>query len=380
MIGTKSIVWFYVISVTVACCFFVAADEPNDNTSTKNSQESTEYPENNWGTYFDPSNVFCGKYDCYKILGFDYETWGKSPPDKKDITQSYRAMSKRWHPDKTKDAGAEERFMFINKAYKVLTSSKLRKQYDYMRERPDEYFMKYGAPTIYNYAPKADTVIVILILLAIFSVVSWYIQKARWQQVADAVVRDAIDGDCSSEQGIELRKKAEAMLANGESTSVTTADLINSATKKNKVKKTKKELRESENEKLRPIVQRLVNEISDFGAGFHKPTWKDILVVKLIITWPIAAAKGSIWYTKYFTRRALRKPLNDEEKLFLTEKMVGHVIWETSSEEEREEMCKMELWIMDNFEEWSEMQEVKQLSKAEQKYVMKQKGKKKKAA
>ena len=90
--------------------------------------------------------------------------------------------------------------------------------------------------------------------------------------------------------------------------------------------------------------------------------------------------KGSIWYTKYFSRRALRKPLNEEEKRFLTEKMVGHVIWETSSETEREEMCKMELWIMTNFEEWSEMQEVKQLSKAEQKYVMKQKGKKKKAA
>jgi hypothetical protein len=48
MIGTKSVVWFHVIFVTVACCFFVAADEPNDNTSTKNSQESTEYPENNW--------------------------------------------------------------------------------------------------------------------------------------------------------------------------------------------------------------------------------------------------------------------------------------------------------------------------------------------
>lgn len=262
----------------------------------------------------------------------------------------------------------------------MLTSSKLRKEYDYMRERPDEYFMKYGAPTIYNYAPKADTVFVILTLLAIFSVVSWYIQKARWQQVADAVVRDAVDGDCSSEQGIELRKKAEAILAKEESASVTTADLINSATKKNKVKKTKKELRESENEKLRPIVQKLVSEISDFGAGFHKPTLKDILIVKLITKWPIAAAKGSIWYTKYFSRRALRKPLNEEEKRFLTEKMVGHVIWETSSETEREEMCKMELWIMANFEEWSEMQEVKQLSKAEQKYVMKQKGKKKKAA
>ncbi len=63
------------------------------------------------GTYYDPSNIFCGQYDCYKILGFDHLSWGSSPPDKKDLTQSYRTLSKRWHPDKNKDSGAEKRFM-----------------------------------------------------------------------------------------------------------------------------------------------------------------------------------------------------------------------------------------------------------------------------
>ena len=48
------------------------------------------------GSYYDPSNIFCGQYDCYKILGFDYESWGKSPPNKKELTQSYRQMSKTW--------------------------------------------------------------------------------------------------------------------------------------------------------------------------------------------------------------------------------------------------------------------------------------------
>lgn len=63
------------------------------------------------GTYYDPQNIFCGQYDCYKILGFDFESWGRSPPSKKELTQSYRNMSKQWHPDKNKDKGAKARFV-----------------------------------------------------------------------------------------------------------------------------------------------------------------------------------------------------------------------------------------------------------------------------
>lgn len=63
------------------------------------------------GSYYDPSNVFCGKHDCYKILGFDYEY----SPDKKELTQSYRELSKKWHPDKNKDKKANARFMVSEK-------------------------------------------------------------------------------------------------------------------------------------------------------------------------------------------------------------------------------------------------------------------------
>ena len=55
--------------------------------------------------------MFCGKHDCYKILGFDYEY----PPDKKELTQSYRELSKKWHPDKNKDKKANARFMVSEK-------------------------------------------------------------------------------------------------------------------------------------------------------------------------------------------------------------------------------------------------------------------------
>jgi DnaJ family protein C protein 25 len=68
-----------------------------------------------WGTYYDPQNIFCGKYDCYKILGLDYEEYdAKKKPDKQIITKRYRALSREWHPDKSKHKNAKERFVVSN--------------------------------------------------------------------------------------------------------------------------------------------------------------------------------------------------------------------------------------------------------------------------
>jgi hypothetical protein len=64
-----------------------------------------------WGSYYDPKNEFCGRFDCYKILGFDYESFGKEHPDKKIITQRYRSLSREWHPDKSKHKNAKNRFV-----------------------------------------------------------------------------------------------------------------------------------------------------------------------------------------------------------------------------------------------------------------------------
>ena len=62
-----------------------------------------------WGTYYDPQQEFCGKFDCYRILGFDYESFGA--PDTKLITKRYRKLSRKWHPDKSKHPKAKERFV-----------------------------------------------------------------------------------------------------------------------------------------------------------------------------------------------------------------------------------------------------------------------------
>jgi DnaJ family protein C protein 25 len=90
----------------------------DDESSTQNSEPTQTTPKSkpinpntDWGSFYDPKNVFCGQYDCYKILGFDYFQWGDDPPSLKEITKSYRSLSRMWHPDKNKAKGAREKFV-----------------------------------------------------------------------------------------------------------------------------------------------------------------------------------------------------------------------------------------------------------------------------
>ena len=83
------------------------------NATPLNAKKSLKFDVDNtdWGSYYDPKGEFCGKYDCYKILGFDFEEFGSNHPDRKEITQRYRSLSRAWHPDKSKHKNARERFV-----------------------------------------------------------------------------------------------------------------------------------------------------------------------------------------------------------------------------------------------------------------------------
>ncbi|XP_018326877.1 dnaJ protein homolog 1-like isoform X2 [Agrilus planipennis] len=62
--------------------------------------------------------------DYYKILGLS-----KDATDD-DIKKAYRKLALKFHPDKNKSAGAEERFKEIAEAYEVLSDGKKRDVYD----------------------------------------------------------------------------------------------------------------------------------------------------------------------------------------------------------------------------------------------------------
>mgnify|MGYP002777104203 FL=1 len=50
-----------------------------------------------------------------------------------EIKQAYRRLARRFHPDVSKEPGAEDRFKAVNEAYEVLRDREKRAQYDAMR-------------------------------------------------------------------------------------------------------------------------------------------------------------------------------------------------------------------------------------------------------
>ena len=62
--------------------------------------------------------------DYYKVLGL------AKGAGEDEIKKAYRKLALKFHPDKNKSAGAEERFKEIAEAYEVLSDKKKREIYD----------------------------------------------------------------------------------------------------------------------------------------------------------------------------------------------------------------------------------------------------------
>lgn len=65
--------------------------------------------------------------DYYKTLGVD------SDASADDIRRAYRKLARKYHPDRSEEADAEDRFKEIGEAYEVLKDPEKRKQYDQLR-------------------------------------------------------------------------------------------------------------------------------------------------------------------------------------------------------------------------------------------------------
>jgi molecular chaperone DnaJ len=64
------------------------------------------------------------KRDYYEVLGVQKKA------SKDQIKDAYRKLAMQFHPDRNKDAGAEEKFKEISEAYAVLSDDQKRQQYD----------------------------------------------------------------------------------------------------------------------------------------------------------------------------------------------------------------------------------------------------------
>lgn len=62
--------------------------------------------------------------DYYEILGVSRDA------DKEELKRAYRRLARKYHPDVNKEAGAEDQFKEINRAYEVLSEPETRGRYD----------------------------------------------------------------------------------------------------------------------------------------------------------------------------------------------------------------------------------------------------------
>ncbi|KTD18318.1 DnaJ C-terminal domain-containing protein [Legionella jordanis] len=72
--------------------------------------------------------------DYYKIMGLDRNA------SQEDIKRAYRKLARKYHPDVSKEVGAEEKFKELGEAYEVLKDKEKRAKYD----RYGQYWQQQG--------------------------------------------------------------------------------------------------------------------------------------------------------------------------------------------------------------------------------------------
>jgi len=76
----------------------------------------------------------------YEPLPDYYETLNVSPTAKlNEIKKSFRKLAMKYHPDKNKDEGAQEKFQELSEAYAILSDPEKRREYDELYMDDDFY-------------------------------------------------------------------------------------------------------------------------------------------------------------------------------------------------------------------------------------------------
>lgn len=279
--------------------------------------------------------IYCGKENCYDVLGVTREA------TKHEIAKNYRQLARKYHPDLHRDpeakAEAEEKFKIIANAYEILKDDESRTDYDYMLDNPNEYYAHYYRYYRRRVAPKVDVRIVIFVTISIISIIQYY---SAWQRYETAI-----------KYFMTVPKYRNRALEIAQQQGFISQDSGN-----RKVKgKSKSELKEEQE----AIIRMVIEEKMDIKGAYAKPTYYDILWIQLILS-PYTLMKYFYWYLQWiWNHTILKKPYNDDEKLYIIRKFlkIGEHQFNSIEDHEKEDYLKNELWIKNKFKVWQKDKE-----------------------
>ncbi|GMI09155.1 hypothetical protein TrVE_jg12639 [Triparma verrucosa] len=387
-------------------------DEDSETPGAGEKKENNVLEELDWGQNYDPNDQFCGKYDCYAVLGLDYETSkGEGTLTKSEISQVYRAMSRKYHPDKliAKQKGMSKRaqkklrsrFVYIAKAHEVLQDPERKMSYDYYHKAPNsEYDAAFGKSYSVHFAPTSPLSMVIMGIILALSVLSYVLRRNKYDVIKGHVVVAAVNDFSNMEGGgtesiwtrdkcLELMKvvlgkeaiqeekankgkggkkvkkgsKADSpKKENGEGKEKDAAvdrqdealvAKLKEASSKADIdpkKLNKKEITKKYLELFCPIVVEM--SYDDFGGGYRKPKVPDDLfaymfVVFLFVDFP----KWVAFWVRFHYRRLKKIEYDDGEIEYFTKKSM-RTRWDILTDEDKVAALKRELWIEENLDTW----------------------------
>jgi len=208
----------------------------------------------------------------------------------REISQAYRGLARKWHPDLHRGAEAKEaateKFRLIAAAYEVLRDEESRKDYDYMLDNPEEYYHHYYRYYRRMYAPKVDVRIVIVVAISLISAYQYYAYNSRYKEGIDYFLtvpkyrmraKDiAIDEGIWPEEGGKSGGKGLRQRGGGNR------------------KMAKEELKAEEE----AIIRQVIENKMDIKGAYSKPSYRDILWVQIAFL-PIWIGKSILCYSIY---------------------------------------------------------------------------------
>ncbi|EKX39004.1 hypothetical protein GUITHDRAFT_114885 [Guillardia theta CCMP2712] len=296
-------------------------------------------------------NIYCKTKSCYDVLELEQDCTSA------DIKKAYRRqgaglemLSLQFHPDKSDEPNAQERFIEIGSAYEVLKNEDVRKAYDDFLAHPERHLWEHYS-NYYQayYAPKSDVRLVILGILLLLSILQYSIAYSRRSRLIQMILSQS---------------KTQAFVKNR-------MQELGSGSLNLKKPKDHAKFKEIEKKAEMEVLERTAVN----GIKLSEPvTYFDVLVVRIIVLpldivvhrlmFSVASYDTlqlhSLWFNIRWILmfRILGKEYGAQEHEYITRQILRmrEDVWVSLPDEERQEFLELQLWNQEKLEEWQQQQ------------------------